>query len=108
MVKASRGQSLQKEPPAAPNSPDIFVRISLLVLADVVNEIGIVACDASMLRNLARVERELCIQSQHPPRDHESNWLPVGDGPFNLMLRLYWPKEQILNGSWHPPAKKLS
>jgi hypothetical protein len=47
---------------------------------------------------------DLYVQSQDPGPDHESNWLPSGDGPFNLMLRLYWPKESILNGSWHPPA----
>jgi len=47
---------------------------------------------------------DLYIQSQDPGPDHESNWLPSGDELFNLMLRLYWPKPAILNGSWHPPA----
>jgi hypothetical protein len=47
---------------------------------------------------------DLYIQSDDPGPDRHSNWLPCGDGPWNLMLRLYWPKPVILNGSWHPPA----
>jgi hypothetical protein len=47
---------------------------------------------------------DLYIQSQNPDPDHESNWLPCGDGPFNLTIRLYWPEEAILGGSWRPPA----
>jgi hypothetical protein len=34
----------------------------------------------------------------------ESNWLPSPlSGTFWLALRMYWPKEQILNGSWKGP-----
>jgi hypothetical protein len=47
---------------------------------------------------------DLYIQDENPGPDHESNWLPSGKEPFNLMLRLYWPKQAILDGSWHPPA----
>ncbi len=47
---------------------------------------------------------DLYIQGPNPGPDRESNWLPSGDGPFNLTIRLYWPDEAILNGSWHPPA----
>lgn len=51
---------------------------------------------------------DLIIQSQSPGSDHESNWLPCGDGPFNLTIRLYWPEAPILNGSWRPPALELT
>ena len=47
---------------------------------------------------------DLYIQSEDPGADRESNWLPSGTGPFNLTIRLYWPKDAILNGTWHPPG----
>jgi hypothetical protein len=47
---------------------------------------------------------DLYIQNEDPGADRESNWLPVGAGPFNLTIRLYWPTDAILNGTWHPPA----
>jgi hypothetical protein len=31
------------------------------------------------------------------------NWLPAPDGPFYLMLRLYLPGPDALNGTWNPP-----
>jgi hypothetical protein len=47
---------------------------------------------------------DLEIQSEDPGPDRKSNWLPSGNGLFNLTIRLYWPKQAILDGSWHPPA----
>jgi hypothetical protein len=47
---------------------------------------------------------DLYIQSQNPGPDHQKNWLPSGDGPFNLIIRLYWPREAILDGSWQPAS----
>ena len=34
----------------------------------------------------------------------ESNWLPAPKVEFNLFMRLYWPKKEILDGTWKPPA----
>jgi hypothetical protein len=50
---------------------------------------------------------DLYIQAQSPGADRESNWLPSGEGPFNLTFRLYWPKPAILEGSWQPPSVEL-
>jgi hypothetical protein len=43
------------------------------------------------------------IQNESPGPDRESNWLPAPKGPFSLILRLYWPKPDALNGTWKPP-----
>lgn len=44
--------------------------------------------------------------SESPGRERESNWLPTGQGPFNILLRMYSPKAAMLNGSWTPPPVK--
>ncbi len=44
------------------------------------------------------------IQKDSPGPDKESNWLPAPNGPIYVAMRLYWPKEAALNGSWKPPA----
>ena len=49
---------------------------------------------------------DLLIQHESPGTDRESNWLPAPAGPFQLMLRLYWPNPDapsILDGSWVIP-----
>ncbi|WP_413774728.1 DUF1254 domain-containing protein [Mesorhizobium sp. AR10] len=47
------------------------------------------------------------VQSESPGKDMEPNWLPAPKGPFFIALRLYWPKEAALNGTWkHPPMTK--
>jgi hypothetical protein len=47
------------------------------------------------------------IQNQSPGKDKESNWLPAPDGPFSTFLRLYWPKETALDGTWKQPPLEL-
>lgn len=43
---------------------------------------------------------------EHPPvlPSRLANWLPVKPGPFELTMRMYWPEEAILDGSWEPPS----
>lgn len=40
-----------------------------------------------------------------PPADHpaRANWLPIGDGPFYLIIRTYDPAPEIIDGTWAPP-----
>jgi hypothetical protein len=45
----------------------------------------------------------LYIQHESPGKDKESNWLPAPRGPFATYMRLYWPKEAALDGSWTKP-----
>jgi hypothetical protein len=44
------------------------------------------------------------VQKNSPGKAKESNWLPAYDGPFYAYLRCYYPKEEVLNGSWKPPV----
>jgi len=43
------------------------------------------------------------LQNEAPP-GKESNWLPAPKGDFNLSLRAYLPKPEMLNNSYQPPA----
>lgn len=45
----------------------------------------------------------LIIQNDSPGKDKEANWLPAPKGPFSVIMRLYWPKDEALNGSWTQP-----
>ena len=46
----------------------------------------------------------LHIQRESPGPDREANWLPAPDGPFYMVLRLYGPEPQALEGEWTPPV----
>ncbi|MDM0022509.1 DUF1254 domain-containing protein [Variovorax saccharolyticus] len=45
----------------------------------------------------------LLVQNESPGAELESNWLPAPKGSFNAYMRLYWPKESALNGTWKAP-----
>lgn len=47
---------------------------------------------------------DLYLQHESPGAERESNWLPTPSGRFIPMLRFYWPKEAIIDGSWTIPA----
>jgi hypothetical protein len=42
-------------------------------------------------------------QSQ-PPGVPAANWLPIPDGPFNVMLRDYGPAGSVANNTYVPPG----
>jgi len=47
------------------------------------------------------------IQHDSPGEAKESNWLPAPEGPFSVVMRLYWPKAEALDGTWKlPPLKR--
>lgn len=50
----------------------------------------------------------LYVQNEGPGTDLESNWLPAPRGPFFLVLRLYWPKPEALEGRWTAPPLRAN
>jgi hypothetical protein len=51
----------------------------------------------------------LYFQNKSPGADKEANWLPAPEGPFLVVMRLYWPKPEALEGKWTaPPLKRVT
>jgi hypothetical protein len=46
----------------------------------------------------------LDLRIQHDAPADTANWLPAPSGRFGVMLRLYDPQPEVLDGSWLPPA----
>jgi len=46
---------------------------------------------------------DLYIQANTPGGEKEANWLPVAKPPFTLLMRLYSPKSEFLDGAWTLP-----
>jgi hypothetical protein len=59
--------------------------------------------DRDKLQLNANGSLELYFQAESPGRNQEANWLPVAKAPFTLLMRLYWPKNEVLDGTWTPP-----
>jgi hypothetical protein len=52
---------------------------------------------------------EIYVQHERPAPDREANWLPSpAAGQISLVLRLYAPRPEALNGMWNPPAIRRS
>jgi hypothetical protein len=60
--------------------------------------------DRSYLKTNADGSLDIYVQKENPANDKLSNWLPAPDGDFNFTLRVYWPKEEMLNGTWTTPG----
>jgi hypothetical protein len=70
------------------------------------NPINRYLINSTMLDNLVKDPDggiTLYIQNESPGPAREANWLPVPRGPFRMFLRLYWPKDEALEGHWKPP-----
>lgn len=52
---------------------------------------------------------DIYIQSQSPGADKASNWLPAPEnGTFNLVVRNFWPRDEMLDGSYTmPPVMRV-
>ena len=47
---------------------------------------------------------DVYIQNVSPGKEKESNWLPAPKDNFNLIMRIYWPKQEVLERRWTPPG----
>jgi hypothetical protein len=47
---------------------------------------------------------DIYVQHGNPGADKLKNWLPAPEGPFVLMMRLYWPDQSVIDGTWKPPG----
>ncbi len=44
------------------------------------------------------------VQAESPGPGKKANWLPAPmDASFSLYIRAYWPKPEVLDGTWTPP-----
>ena len=51
---------------------------------------------------------DILVQATAPDDQLKANWLPAPEGPFSLLLRLYAPRPQALDGRWKPPVLQLA
>ena len=48
----------------------------------------------------------LYFQKDAPDDALKANWLPAPGWPFYMLMRLHWPKKEILDGTWKQPVLK--
>jgi len=47
---------------------------------------------------------DLYIQRESPGKDKQANWLPAAQGDFSVTNRMYWPKAEVVDGTWRAPG----
>jgi hypothetical protein len=76
------------------------------------NPINRYLINSPMLDSLKRdADGGITIDVQHasPGAGRESNWLPAPNGPFWLVLRLYRPRAEAIDGGWtQPPLRAVN
>ncbi len=76
------------------------------------NSINRYLINSPMLLNLKRdADGGITLYVQHlsPGADKEANWLPAPSGSFLIVMRLYWPKDEALDGTWkQPPLERVN
>lgn len=73
----------------------------------VANPLNRYLINSPMLPNL-KMDKDggLTIYIQHtsPGKEKEANWLPAPGGPFWIAMRIYYPKQEAIDGTWKQPA----
>jgi hypothetical protein len=74
------------------------------------NPLGRYFVDSGMLQSMTKDTDggyTIMVQGAAPGGDLDSNWLPAPQAQFYLILRLYYPKAEALQGQWKPPAIRV-
>lgn len=50
---------------------------------------------------------EIYVQQEQPEGEMAGNWLPTGEGPFWMILRMYQPGKDALSGGYAPPVVRV-
>jgi hypothetical protein len=74
-----------------------------LLVANPINRYLINSPMLPLLKRDADGGLTMLIQNESPGKDKETNWLPAPKGPFVMALRLYWPKDDAVEGKWEQP-----
>ena len=73
------------------------------------NSINRYLLNSTMLPNFVRdADGGITLHLQRDPPDQArlANWLPAPRGQFMVVVRLYWPKPEALDGTWKLPPMK--
>ena len=74
-----------------------------LFVENPINRYSIGKYTEGLKTNSADGSLDIYIQHASPSKDKESNWLPADKNSFSLILRMYLPEQQVLDGTWMPP-----
>jgi hypothetical protein len=47
---------------------------------------------------------DIYVQNAAPGGDKTANWLPAPTGRFSVILRIYWPRQEVVERRWVPPG----
>jgi hypothetical protein len=48
------------------------------------------------------------VRATQPATVNEANWLPAPKEPFYMLMRMYLPKIEVLNGQYEIPGVELA
>ena len=71
-------------------------------VANVLNRHNILSTDA--IRPNADGSLDIYVQNADPGKEKEANWLPAPKENFHLILRVYWPRPEVVDGTWVAPG----
>jgi hypothetical protein len=114
LLNGKNAYTLRFEPGAFP-PVNAFWSMTMYRLPEsllVENDLGRYLLNSTMLDDFARDADggiTFYIQKDAPSNDRLNNWLPAAAGAFSVNMRLYWPDQAALDGSWtQPPMERVT